>query len=317
MGTPEFAIPSLRALLRAAHQVVAVVTRPDRPRRHVGSPAEPSQVKAEALRCDLPVLEPESLRDPAFLERLHEARPDVIVVVAFGRLLPPAVLENPPLGCINLHGSILPRWRGAAPVARAIMAGDKQTGVSTMLMDRGLDTGDVLMTRESDIGPLETAGELSARLAILGADLLLETLAGLERGAVRRQPQDPSLATLAPPLSREDAVIAWGAEAGPIAARVRGCNPWPIACSGLNGRRVQILRAVELAPGHEGGAGGSAPQPGQVLEELEGRLVIACGGGTRLGILELRFSGGKVLGPREAINGRLVRPGDRFTSPPA
>ncbi len=221
MGTPEFAIPSLRALLHASHRIVFVVTRPDRPRRRASSPPEASPVKAEAMRVDLPVLEPETLRDPAFLDRLRESGAEVIIVVAFGRLLPPAVLETPTRGCINVHGSILPRWRGAAPVARAIMAGDARTGISTMMMDRGLDTGDVLMTRACDIDPLETAGELSRKLADLGADLLVETLAGLQQGTIRRHPQDEAQATLAPPLRREDAAIAWNTEAGAIAARVR------------------------------------------------------------------------------------------------
>ena len=315
MGTPGFAIPSLQALSRAAHTIAAVVTRPDRPRRGAGSPPEPSPVKAEARRVDLPVLEPESLRDPAFLESLRRANPDAIVVVAFGRLLPPEVLETPLRGCINLHGSILPRWRGAAPVARAIMAGDTRTGVSTMLMDRGLDTGDVLMTRACDIGPDETAGELSVRLASLGADLLLETLAGLERGEMHRQPQDPDRATLAPPLQRADAVIAWDAGAGPIAARVRGCNPWPVACADLNGRRVQILRAREVRTGGEGAAGGPEPTPGQVMEASKERILVACGGATRLEILELRFPGRRVMPPRDAVIGRFVRAGDRFTPP--
>ena len=183
-----------------------------------------------------------------------------------------------------------------------------------MLMDRGLDTGDVLMTRASDINPLETAGELSARLATLGADLLVETLAGVERGTIRRQPQDPALATLAPPLRREDSAIAWDAEAGSIAACVRGCNPWPVVSVGLNGRRVQILASHAALR-----AGKSPPAPGAVIEAAEDRIVVACGGGTGLGIIELRFPdrNKRVIGPREAIIGRLVRPGDRFTSPPA
>src|SRR5262245_21978681 len=158
MGTPDFALPSLDALLRASHSISGVVTRPDRPRRKAAAEPEPSPVKEEAGRRGLPVWEPERLRDPAFLAALHAARPEAIVVVAFGRLLPPEVLDLPAGGCINVHASVLPRWRGAAPVARAIMAEDVETGVSTMLMDRGLDTGDLLMTRRCRIDPLETAG---------------------------------------------------------------------------------------------------------------------------------------------------------------
>jgi len=316
MGTPEFAVPSLRALLRASHHLAAVVTRPDRPRRHAGSSAEPSPVKIEAVRLGLPVLEPESLRDPGFLERLREAMPEAVVVVAFGRLLPQEILESPPRGCINLHGSILPRWRGAAPVARAIMAGDSRTGVSTMMMDKGLDTGDILMTRASPIDPQETAGELSARLAILGADLVVETLAAVERGTIPRQPQDPALATLAPPLRREDGTISWDAPAGVIAAQVRGCNPWPVACAALDGRRVQILRAVEQVTA-AGAARDTTPEPGRVVEAGRDRVLVACADGTRLEILEIRLPGGKLLRARDALNGRLVKPGDRFAPPPA
>jgi methionyl-tRNA formyltransferase len=273
-------------------------------------------VKIEAVRLGLPVLEPESLRDPGFLERLREAMPEAVVVVAFGRLLPQEILESPPRGCINLHGSILPRWRGAAPVARAIMAGDSRTGVSTMMMDKGLDTGDILMTRASPIDPQETAGELSARLAILGADLVVETLAAVERGTIPRQPQDPALATLAPPLRREDGTISWDAPAGVIAAQVRGCNPWPVACAALDGRRVQILRAVEQVTA-AGAARDTTPEPGRVVEAGRDRVLVACADGTRLEILEIRLPGGKLLRARDALNGRLVKPGDRFAPPPA
>jgi methionyl-tRNA formyltransferase len=174
----------------------------------------------------------------------------------------------------------------------------------------------VLLTRECAIGPLETAGELGDRLAILGADLLLETLEGLERGAIQRHPQDSSRATLAPPLRREDAVVDWDAPGREVAGRVRGCNPWPVVCAGLRGRRVQILRAVEIAPDIPDAPRTGAPQAGEVVEASGDHLVVACGGGTLLRLLEMRFPGRSAIGAVDAVNGRLVRAGDRFTAPP-
>src|SRR6266581_6169660 len=198
MGTPDFAVPSLRSLQRAGAEVLAVVTQPDRPRRRQSSPPEPSPVKAEAQRAGLPVITPESIAVPDFIERLSGIGPEAIVVVAYGRILPPEVLTIPRRWCINLHASLLPKYRGAAPIARAIMAGERITGVTTMKMDRGLDTGDILLQRECAIGLTETAGELTRRLAELGAEVLVETLDLLARGAIEPKRQNPSEATRAP-----------------------------------------------------------------------------------------------------------------------
>jgi methionyl-tRNA formyltransferase len=309
MGTPAFAVPSLERLAAAKHALPLVVTRPDRPRRHGAAKPEATPVKERARALGLDVAEPGSLREPAVLERLAALRPDILVVVAFGQILPESVLALPGRGAVNVHASLLPRWRGAAPIARAILAGDTVTGVTTMQMERGLDTGPILLERRCDIGPDETAGELTARLAGLGADLLIETLDALERGTVTPQRQDDARATWAPPLRREDGRIDWDAEAAAIAARVRGCLPWPVAEAGLRDGRVQILAAAPLSSGPA-----SAAPPGTVIEAGE-TLVVACGGGTRLGIRSLRIPGRRAVTAREAVNGRLVAPGDRLTAP--
>jgi len=320
MGTPAFAVPSLERLAAAGHALPLVVTRPDRPRRHGASKPEATPVKERASALGLEVAEPESLRDPSWLATLAAIRPDIVVVVAFGQILPPSVLELPARGAVNVHASLLPRWRGAAPIARAILAGDTVTGVTTMQMDRGLDTGPILLERRSDIDPGETAGELTARLAVLGADLLIETLDALERGTVTPRPQDAARATWAPPLRREDARIDWSEDAAAIAARVRGCLPWPVAEAGLRGGRVQILAAAAVPTGDgavPSAAGSAAPaEPGTVLE-AGAALVVACGGASRLGIRSLRLPGRRAVTAREAVNGRLVAPGDRLTAPPA
>jgi methionyl-tRNA formyltransferase len=312
MGTPEFAVPSLEALAGAGHHAVAVVTRPDRPRRHGTAVPEASPVKVAADRLGLPVLQPETMRDPEFLSDLERAAPEAIVVVAFGLILPAAVLELPPRGCVNVHASLLPRYRGAAPVARAIMAAETATGVTTMRMDRGLDTGDILLARGCAIAPGETAGELTARLAAEGAGLLIETLAALASGAVAPRPQDHAAATWAAALTRADGRIDWSADATAVAGRVLGCNPWPIAEAGLAGARLQILRGVaEPAP-----TLGTPATPGTVLEASGDRLVVACAPTTRLRVLALRQPGRREQSARDAINGRLVRQGDLLTPPP-
>ncbi len=315
MGTPEFSLPSLRAVGRAGCETVGVVTRPDRPRRSHASPPEPSPVKREALASGLPVLTPESVRAPEFIQLIADLRPDVVVVVAFGRILSPELLAIPKRWCINVHASILPKFRGAAPVARAIMAGEKVTGVTTMKMDLGIDTGEILLQRECAIGLTETAGELRARLADLGADLLLETLEAHRRGELEPKRQDAQGASPAPPLTREDGRIDWSQGAESIACRIRGCNPWPLACSDLRDVRVQLLRAeVDLGAA---AARDATVDPGEVIQATDGRIVVRCRGDGRVSLLELRFPGGRTMNAADAINGRLIRVGDRFVATPA
>jgi methionyl-tRNA formyltransferase len=315
MGTPDFAVPSLRSLRSAGHELLAVVTQPDRPRRRKSAPPEPSPVKREAEGIGLPVLQPETVKDPAFVERLRALAPETITVVAYGQILPPEVLSLAPRWCINLHASILPRYRGAAPIARAIMAGERITGVTTMKMDRGLDTGDILLQKECAIGLSETAGELTLRLAGLGADLLVETLALHARGALEPRRQDGREATPAPAFRKAEGRIDWSAPATDIACRVRACNPWPLAVSWLRGQPVQILRA-EVGLG-SAGSGGKRGAPGAVIEAGDARLVVRCRGDSRLALLELRFPGRQAMSARDALNGRLIRAGDVFEPAPS
>ncbi len=312
MGTPPFAVPSLRQLVQAGHPVELVVTRPDKPRRTQSSRPEPSAVKQAARDMGIEVLQPDTARDPELPARLRAAAPEAIVVVAYGQVLPVAILEIPPKWCINLHASLLPAYRGAAPIARAILAGEARTGATTMRMDRGLDTGDLLLSREIAIGAEETAGELTSRLSEVGADLLVETLARHQAGSLHPVPQDSARATLAPPLRRADGFLHWEEPAAELVCRVRGCHPWPLAAAGLRDAPVQILRArVDAAPREPGAA------PGQILQAPQGRIVVACGSSSFLEILELCFPGRRAMSARDALNGRLVSPGDRFTPPPA
>ncbi len=313
MGTPDFAIPAFDALARAGHDIRIVVTQPDRPRRSRSSQAEPSAVKMEAHKRGIPVLGPESVRDPAVAEQLKAAGPEAIVVVAYGQILPPEILAIPPRGCINLHASLLPKYRGAAPVAHAIMAGEKVTGVTTMKMDRGLDTGDILLQRECAIGLTETAGELSDRLAALGADLLVETLNLLGRGALEPRRQRNDEATRAPLLGRADGRIDWSCSAQEIADRVRACHPWPLAFSCLRGVPVSLHRAEASLETRR--LQGPRPAPGQIVEAGD-TIVVQCQGDGRLDILLLQFPGRKVMSAREALNGRLVRIGEIFAQAP-
>ena len=313
MGTSEFAVPSLRALHSAGHPILAVVTRPDRPRARRSDPPGPTPVKAAAAAEGFAILEPEAPRDPAFVEAVRGLAPEAVVVAAYGRILPPEILAIPPRWCINLHASLLPRHRGAAPVARALLAGDRVTGVTTMRMDRGLDTGDILLQEECAIGIGETCGELTARLAERGAGLVVKTLERLERGGLEPRRQDAREATLAPALSRDDGRIDWTAPADAIANRVRACNPWPIAFAGLGGRIVQILRA-EASFGPVPGP--RAAPPGRIFLAAGDCILVRCGGDVGLSILELRFPGRRAVSARDAVNGRLVRQGDDFGQAP-
>jgi methionyl-tRNA formyltransferase len=269
-GTPAFALPTLRAVL-ARHTVAGVVTQPDRPAGR-GRRLEASPVKQLALAHALPVVQPDRLRDPGWAERLRALGAEVAVVVAFGQILPPAVLAAPRRGSINVHASLLPRHRGAAPIAWAIIRGERETGVTTFQMDAGMDTGPILLQRATPIGAEETAGELGARLAELGAALLLETLDGLD--TIVPRPQDPAGVTLAPRLRKADGVLDWSRPAEELAARIRGLNPWPGALTSTATGRLLLWRARAL-PG--------AGAPG-VLVAREGTLAIGTGEGLLLPI---------------------------------
>ena len=280
MGTPEFSVPSLAMLVAADYAVVGVVTQPDRPSGR-GRKLEPSPVKRFAVEHGLAVLQPETLRASEAVAELAELRPDVIVVAAFGQILRPAVLALPPHGCVNVHASLLPRWRGAAPVQAAILAGDQVTGNTIMLMDEGMDTGPMLSQSALAVHSDETAGALTQRLSQHGAELLADTLPRWLASGLIPRPQENSLATLCRPVRKEQAVIDWSRPAAEIARAVRAYNPWPGAVTAWNGVALKVLQADALATEIS-----DAP-PGTVLER-QGTIVVVTGEGLlRLDIVQL------------------------------
>ncbi len=300
MGTPDFAVPSLKALLDAGHEVAAVYTQPDKPQGRKQILTAPP-VKELALSSGIPVYQPATLKDEEEQEKLRALSPELIVVVAYGKLLPKAVLEIPPRGCINVHGSLLPRWRGAAPIQWAVIAGDEKAGVTTMQMAEGLDTGDMLLTYETPVGARETAGELFDRLAQAGAGLLVETLEKLD--TIVPRPQDDSQTSYAHMLDKQMAVIDWSRSAREIDCLVRGLNPWPIALTTLAGERVKIYAAAPTS-----GSG----KPGEVLEsDPKKGLVIACGTDA-LRLTEMQIVGGKRMACADFLRGHAIEKGTIF-----
>jgi len=300
MGSAEFSVPALRALHQAFH-VVGVVTQPDRPRGR-GQKSSPTPVKAAALELGVPVKEPERVRSVEFVDELHAWAPDVIVVVAYGRILPLSVLQLPPMGCVNIHASLLPRHRGASPISAAVLEGDSVTGVTAMLMDEGLDTGDILLTRETAIAPDDTTGSLHDRLMELGGGLVVETLRRMAEGTLERLPQNHSQATITRPLAKEDGRIDWTKDAVFLDRLVRAMNPWPGAFTFLAGEAIKIWTA---SPVDGSGAAGTVMEVGP-----EGILV-----GTAEGLLllkEVQAPGKKRVSAAEFARGRRLHAGDEF-----
>ncbi|MGC4029390.1 MAG: methionyl-tRNA formyltransferase [Steroidobacteraceae bacterium] len=296
-GTPVFAVPPLAALL-GRHEVVGVLTQPDRPAGR-GRELRASPVKEAALAAGLAVLQPRSLRnDPAAIDALRAWQPDIMVVVAYGLILPPAVLELPRLGCLNIHASLLPRWRGAAPIQRAILAGDAESGVTIMQMDAGLDTGAMLLREAVPIGAQTTAGELHDALAALGARLIVEALADCAAGRTRPEPQPAEGVSYAAKLAKSEAQIDWMQPAAHIDRQIRAFNPWPVAETHAGGEVLKLLRS--RLPREPRPAAGMPP--GTVLG-LEGdALEIACGDGERLQVLTLQRPGRRAVGARDYFN---------------
>ena len=280
MGTPDFAVPSLQALIDAGHDVCAVYTQPDKPQGRKQILTAPP-VKTLALEHDIPVFQPNTLKNEDEQARLRELAPEVIIVVAYGKLLPKAVLDIPPHGCINVHGSLLPRWRGAAPIQWAVIAGDEMAGVTTMQMAEGLDTGDMLLTYETKVGEKETAGELFDRLAQSGAELLTQTLVKLDE--ITPRPQDDAQSCYAHMLDKQMAVIDWSKSAHEIDCLIRGLNPWPSAFTHLNGKMLKIWDAdvytKEQAEAEfpEYSTDFKGAEPGQIAAVLPHTFFIGCG----------------------------------------
>lgn len=300
MGTPDFAVPSLQALIDAGHDVCAVYTQPDKPQGRKQILTAPP-VKTLALEHDIPVFQPNTLKNEDEQARLRELAPEVIIVVAYGKLLPKAVLDIPPHGCINVHGSLLPRWRGAAPIQWAVIAGDEMAGVTTMQMAEGLDTGDMLLTYETKVGEKETAGELFDRLAQSGAELLTQTLVKLDE--ITPRPQDDAQSCYAHMLDKQMAVIDWSKSAHEIDCLIRGLNPWPIALTTLSGERLKVF-AAEKANGNG--------EPGTVLEaDPKKGLTVACGEGA-LKLIEIQLVGGKRMKATDFLRGHAIEVGTKL-----
>jgi methionyl-tRNA formyltransferase len=300
MGTPDFALASLDKLIDGGYEIAAVVTQPDRPKGR-GKKLTPPPVKERALGAGLRVLQPERVKDSGFIEALKELSPDIIIVVAYGQILPEEIINLPAMGCINVHASLLPKYRGAAPINWCIINGESRTGVTTMYMDKGMDTGDILLQRETEIGENETAGELHDRLAALGADLLLETLEGLQRNEVERKAQDHSAATYAPQLDRETGRVDWNSDAKSIYNLIRGTNPWPGCYTVYKGERMKLWEAKVLEQKSRGTAG-------KVLEAGHGGMLVQAGSGTLL-VTKIQMPSSRVMTVDEYLRGNSLETG--------
>ena len=295
MGTPDFAVPSLKALIREGYEVAGVFTQPDRPKGR-GNKLTPSPVKVTALENGIPVFQPEKIRKDG-VEDLRALRPDLCVTAAFGQILSKEVLDIPPMGNINVHASLLPKHRGSAPIAWAIMRGDRKAGVTTMMMDEGIDTGDMLLRAETDIGESETCGELTERLSRIGAEVLKQTLEQLAAGTLKRTPQNNEEMTYDPMLKKEMGMTDFSGTAEEIRGLINGLNPWPCVSIPCGEGRIKLLRAVMAE---------SSGTPGSILraDPKEG-LIIACGTGA-VRILELQAPGGKRMRPEDYLRGHTI-----------
>lgn len=291
MGTPQFAVPTLEAIVAAGHRVDAVYTQPDRPKGR-GQQLALSPVKEAALRLGLRVEQPERVRRPEVVEQLRALGPEAMVVVGYGQIIPQPIIDIPPLGIINVHASLLPKYRGAAPIQWAIANGESRTGVTTMRIDAGLDTGDMLLKSETAIGPEEDALALGTRLAAIGAELLVRTLADASKG----EPQDNAQATLAPILKKEDGLIDWTRPARDILNRMRGFVPWPGTYTSFRGARLHVWKARPVEAGPAAG----------VIEKRGRGLLAGCGAGTAIELLEVQLEGRKRMDAASFLNGNPI-----------
>jgi len=303
MGTPEFAVPSLEALLKSEDQVVGIVTQPDRPKGR-GHTLAPPPVKIVAQRTGIPLLQPLKIKTPDFLDALAAWKPDLIAVTAFGRILHAPILNLPPKGCVNVHGSLLPKYRGAAPVQWAVINGEGETGITTMLMDEGMDTGPMLLQERISIRSEDTAGTLASRLAELGGQLLVETIRRLKAGTLTPRVQDNAQATLAPLLRKEDGVIDWTRSAPSISSRIRGLSPWPGAYTFLGHDRWNIWSAVPKPTR-------SDEQPGTIIAVTKHSIQVATGEGV-LELVEIQTANSKRMTAAQFLAGHRVSMGARL-----
>lgn len=292
MGTPDFAVPCLEKLIHSKHEIVAVFTQPDK-KKGRGYTLTAPPVKELALNHGIQVFQPESLKNQEILSLISSLKPDLIVVVAYGKILPKNILDLPPLGCINVHGSLLPKYRGAAPIQWSVINGEKITGVTTMYMDEGLDTGDIILKSETKIGENETSGELFDRLSVMGAELLSKTLNEIEAGNLVREKQNDEMATYAPMLNKSLSKINWSDSAEKIHNLVRGLNPWPVAMTDIDNKNVKIYR-TKVAESLCG-------KPGEV-KSIE-PFIVACGNNSAIEILELQLESKKRMNSSDFFRG--------------
>jgi methionyl-tRNA formyltransferase len=300
MGTPEFAVPSLEALLRSDDHVVGVVSQPDRPKGR-GQQLVAPPVKLVAERAGIPVLQPLKIRTPEFLQALSSWQPDLIAVAAYGRILHTPILHLPPMGCVNVHGSLLPKYRGAAPIQWAIITGETETGITTMLMDEGMDTGPMLLQEKLEIMPDDTTGTLAPRLAELGGRLLAETIAQLKAGSVKSQKQDDGQATMAPLLKKEDGLIDWTMSADSLTNRVRGLSPWPGAYTFWGEERWNVWRVVPSKSA-------VTDKPGTIVAVDKQSILVATGEGL-LDLQEIQTANSKRMPVSQFLTGHKVTAG--------
>ena len=312
MGTPTFSVPTLEALLDSEFPVIGVVTQPDRPRGR-GQALSASPVKELAHSHGLPILQPEKMKQPKFLRELEQWKPDVIVVTAFGRILPKIILDLPSRGCLNVHASLLPRYRGAAPIQWAIIHGESETGITTMLMDEGMDTGAILLQEAVPIEPEETAGELSVRLAHIGGRLLIETLRGWTSQKITPIAQDGSKATMAPLLHKEDGNLPWDRHAIEIGNRIRGLSPWPGAYTFCQQERLTIWKGSPLVDPDE--VCSSDETPGTIVKVGKESLLVRTGDGL-FSVTEIQPANRKRMPVAQFVSGHRLTPGMKLTSQP-
>lgn len=296
MGTPDFAVPCLRKLIESEHEVCAVFTQPDKPKGR-GYVLTPPPIKELALSHSLPVYQPNSLKTEETYELISSYKPDIIIVVAYGKILPENILNLPHYGCVNVHGSLLPKYRGAAPIQQAVINGDPESGVTTMMMGKGVDTGDILLMEKTPISENETAGELFDRLSLMGADLLVKTIDGLEKGEITPVPQSGE-SCYAAQLSKEDSEINWSLSAQEIHNQIRGLNPWPVACTKWNRKRLKVYASVLTQDTEEAA-------PGTVF--VKNGLLVCCGDHRLIKLLEVQSEGGKRMKAEDFLRGHPLQ----------
>lgn len=301
MGTPDFAVSCLETLIKSPYEVCGVVTQPDKPQGR-GHKLSPTPVKKLAMEYEIEVFQPETLKDDAFKAELERLNPEMIIVVAYGKILPEYILEFPRCGCINMHASLLPKYRGAGPIQWSVINGEEKTGITSMLMEKGLDTGDMLLRAETEIGEYETADELHDRLMVMGAQLMIKTIEGLQNGEITPEKQNDDEACYAPMISKETAKIDWSRPARVVSKLIAGMNSWPIAHTLYKGEPLKIYRATVK--------GAARGKTGQIISADETGIEIVCGDGMSILATEVQFAGCKAMNTRDYLNGHSVKVGE-------